>query len=260
LMGFFIILCYQIFFMKLSLTPLLILLFIAIKSFTQETKKVTEGYGDGSSKVKEIYYVLKDDRAVKQGPYQRYFTDKLQITGFYKMGKKDSVWQRYHHRGSVVSKKMYTENRKTGTWEFYKNDGTIDWQYDFNTDSFTNKPKEEPDYSYQSSTGEWVNGKADRGPVWLRSLFEWQSFINWTLRYPQKAIDQNKMGKVAIEVTLDENGDAIDYSVVESAFPPLDEEALRIVKIFQPEFLPAEKDGKKVKTKVRIAIHFRFER
>jgi hypothetical protein len=48
----------------------------------------------------------------------------------------------------------------------------------------------------------------------------------------------------------------IDYSVGEVIYRALDEEALRVVKLFQPEFLPAGKDGKKVQSKVRIPIVF----
>ena len=76
--------------MKLSLTPLLILLFIAIKSFSQETKKVTEQSGEKHSRVRLQYSVIKDNHAIKHGPYLRYFTDNIQITGFYKMDKKIS--------------------------------------------------------------------------------------------------------------------------------------------------------------------------
>jgi TonB family protein len=80
------------------------------------------------------------------------------------------------------------------------------------------------------------------------------------LRYPQDAIDKNKMGKSVIEVTVDENGDAIDYRIAETAWPSLGAEALRMVKLFQPEFIPAEKDGKKVKSKVGVTITNRLER
>jgi len=247
--------------MKLSLSPLLILLFIAIKSFSQQTKEVTEEYGDKYSRVKVKYSVLKDNPTIKHGPYQFYFTGKLAISGFYKMDKKDSVWQRYNYKGSVLSKKIFTDNKRTGTWEFYKNDGTLDWQYDFSKDSFINKPEEsfEDAYAYQASNGEWVKGKADRDPVWLRSNYEWQTFLNRTLRYPMDAIENNKMGKPSVEITVDENGETIDYSVGESVYRALDEEALRVVKLFLPEFLPAEKDGKKVKSKVRIPIVFIIE-
>ncbi len=246
--------------MKLSLTPLLILLFIAIKSFSQETKEVTEEYGEKYSRVKVKYSVLKDNPTIKSGPYKFYFTGKLAISGFYKMDKKDSVWQRYDSKGSVVSKKIYSDHKRTGIWEFYKQHEELAWQYDFSKDSFINQPEKsfEYTYAYQSSNGEWVKGKADRDPVWLRSTYEWQSFLNRTLRYPQDAIDNNKMGSPGVVVTVDENGEAIDYSVDESVFRALDEEALRVVKLFQPEFLPAEKDGKKVKSKVRIPIVFRI--
>ena len=62
-----------------------------------------------------------------------------------------------------------------------------------------------------------------------------------------------------MEVTVDENGDAIDYSISpESSYSLLGEEALRMVKFFEPDFLPAEKDGKKVKVKVPIFVQFRL--
>ena len=228
--------------MKLSLSPLLILLFIAIKSFSQQTKEVIEESGEKYSKVKLKYSVLNDNPTIKHGPYKFYFTGKLAISGFYKMDKKDSVWQRYDSKGSVVSKKIFTENKRTGTWEFYKNREELAWQYDFSKDSLINQPEEsfEYAYAYQSSNGEWVKGKADRDPVWLRSTYEWQSFLNRTLRYPMDAIENNKMGSPAVEIIVDENGEAIDYSVGEGVYRALDEEALRVVKLFQPEFLPAE--------------------
>jgi TonB family protein len=81
-----------------------------------------------------------------------------------------------------------------------------------------------------------------------------------TMRYPQKAIDHNKMGVVLVTVTLDEEGNAIDYQVEKSVYPALDQESIRVVTLFQSEFLPAVKDGKKVKAKVKIPMTFRLER
>lgn len=245
--------------MKLSLTPLLILLFIAIRSFAQETKEVVDRSGDKYTPVKTTYQVLKDNRDIKHGPYKLEFGN-ITVTGFYKMNKKDNAWERVTSKGIIVSKKMYSEGKKTGTWQFYKYDGAFDWQYDFEKDSFINKPQELVIYSYQSANDEWIQGNADRAPKWLTGGFEWQSFLNRTLRYPQDAIDKNKMGKSVIEITVDENGDAIDYRIAETPWPSLGAEVLRVVKIFQPEFIPAEKDGKKVKSKVGVTITNRLER
>jgi TonB family protein len=240
--------------MKLSLTPLLILLFIAIKTFSQQTKEIVKRSGD---KEKKVFTVLKENKAIKHGLYKQYYNDILIVTGFYKMDKKDSLWEGYTSKGSVLSKRSYADGKKTGIWEFYKNGG-IEWQYDFNKDSFVNKPSGSPAYTYQSSNGEWIEGKADREPVWLCSAREWQYFLNRTLRYPSDAIDKNKMGRVLVEITVDENGDATEYNIAESAYPSLDAEAIRVMELFHPEFSPAEKDGKKVRIKFKLPITFRL--
>jgi TonB family protein len=244
--------------MKLSLSPLLILLFIAIKSFSQQTKEVVEKSGSKFNKEKKVYYVLKENNTVKHGPYKHYYNGNLAVTGFYKQDKKDSVWQRNDSRGSIVSKKIYTENKRTGIWEFFNKDGSPAQQYDFSKETFQ---IQEPDtvYSYQVANGEWIKGHANGGPVWLRSTYEWISYLNITLRYPQDAIDHEKQGAVAVDVWVDENGNAVDYTVEKSVYPALDEESIRVVKLFQPEFLPAEKDGKKVKSKIRVYIIFKME-
>jgi TonB family protein len=239
--------------MKLTVGPLLILLFIAIRSFSQETKKVVEGTND---RVKMIYHVLKENKQVKHGPYEQYYNGVLVISGFYKMDKKDSVWQLYNSKGTVLSRKTYAENKRTGVWNFNKYDGTPEWQYDFSNDTFLIKPKETPGYSYLSSNGEWIKGKADQDVVWLRSKDEWQYYLSRNVRYPADAIDKKIQERVFVEITIDENGNVIDYSFPEKVYPSLGEEALRLVKSFQPEFLPAEKDGKKVKSKVQFSVNF----
>jgi periplasmic protein TonB len=93
----------------------------------------------------------------------------------------------------------------------------------------------------------------------LVSSYEWQSFLNRTLRYPQDAIDTEAQGTPFVEITIDENGNAIDYAVSKSVHRALDEEAMRVFKIFKPEFVPAEKNGKRVKIKVVLPIVFRLE-
>jgi TonB family protein len=245
--------------MKSSLAPLLILLFTGIKSISQETKKVVERSQDITRNIAIKYYVLKSNRDIKHGPYMYYNNDKLFISGFYKNGKKDSVWQRYNTEGGIIAKKIYTDNKRTGIWEFYDKAGDVEWQYDFSNDVAVNLPKAVPGYVYLASDGKWVEGKADREPVKLASGWDWSYFLTRNLRYPRVAIDKGQQGKGIVEVTVDENGEAIDYRIsAESDYEVLGEEALRIVKLFDPEFLPAEKDGKKVKIRVPFLVKFRL--
>ena len=246
--------------MKLSLAPLLVLLFIGIRSISQETKKVVERSSDLTRSMTVKYYVLKDNRDIKHGPWTYYNNGKLFISGFYKNGKKDSVWQRYNTEGKVIAQRRYAENKRIGVWEFYDKTGAVEWYHDFTTDSSVNIPSNAlPNYVYLASDGQWVKGRANRVPVKLYSSWDWQYFLTRNLRYPREAIDKGQQGKGVVEVTVDENGDVIDYSISpESSYPLLGEEALRMVKLFEPDFLPAEKDGKKVKVKVPIFVQFRL--
>lgn len=245
--------------MKLSLTPLLVLLFIALKSISQETKEIVEKSGTKWNKEKKVYSVLIDNNTVKQGAYQHYYNDKLVVSGFYKMDKKDSVWQRNTSRGVMVSKKMYAEGKRTGSWEFFNQDGSTALKYDFNTASFQTQQPDTLIVKYQAANGDWAIGKADRAPVWLRSKWEWFAYVNITLRYPVGAIDAQKSGVVLVGVLVDEEGNAIEYTIDKSVFPALDNESLRVVQQFQPEFLPAERDGKKVRSKVLVPMIFKME-
>ncbi|MBO9204895.1 MULTISPECIES: energy transducer TonB [Niastella] len=246
--------------MKLTVGPLLILLFIAIKSFSQQTEEIVET-GEKYNNERKVYSVLKENRTVKQGLYQHYLNGNVVLSGYYIMDKKDSTWQRHTSRGLLMSWKSYAENKRTGIWTFFDYDGKITLQYDFSKNEFIiRQPDSTFSYSYQSADGEWIEGKADQDPIWLRSIKEWQSFLNMTMRYPQKAIDHNKMGIVLVTVTLDEEGNAINYQVEKSVYPALDQESIRVITLFQPEFLPAVKDGKKVKAKVKIPMYFRLER
>jgi periplasmic protein TonB len=247
--------------MRLYFTTLLMLLAIA-PSFSQETKTVTEKSGGrGSSKVKIVYSVLKDNKNVKHGPYQYYLNDKLRFSWYYKMDKKDSTWITYTHTGKVLTKRSYAENVKTGIWEFYDMEGTPLWRYDFATHTH-NRPQIDSlmYFSYQAADGSWVHGKLDVNPFWLCSKFEWAAFLNRTLQYPQEAIDKELMGAVLVDITIDETGQAIDYAVAAGQHQLLNEEALRVMRLYEFDFIPAENNGKKVKTKIRLPIVFRFEK
>ena len=69
---------------------------------------------------------------------------------------------------------------------------------------------------------------------------------------------KNTQGTSAIEITIDDEGNAIEYRVSKASDPALDAEAMRVIKLFEPEFSAAEKNGKKVKSKISIPVVFRL--
>jgi TonB family protein len=245
--------------MKVLTLCALLLTAIAHHSFSQKTKKVTENTGDKFNNTTESYYVLAEDGTVKHGQYRKTVSGRQMVDGYYKMNKKDSVWKCFGRTGKLLSEKTYVQGERTGTWRFFNDGGKLEWQYDFDNKTESGENSKPITYLFQNDKGEWVNEKADVEPKWLVSSAEWQSFLNRTLRYPQDAIDTEAQGTPMIEITFDENGNAINYAVSKSVHRALDQEAIRVYKIFQPEMVPAVKNGKKVKIKVELPIVFRLE-
>jgi len=245
--------------MKLIILPFLSL---CLGSLAQSTKKITNTSGDKYNKEKEIFYVLTTNETVKEGPYEYYWTNSLECTGFYKAGKKDSVWIRYR-RGKVASKRFYQEGKRTGIWEFFKLNGEPDWKYDFNTQtSIHDQDYKEPNglrTLYLNESNEWVVDALAMRPLRLTSDGEWLGYLISHLRYPQEAIDKNQTGTTNVRLEIDETGLVIGYEIETSSYPSLDAEALRIIKAFPFEFIPAEKDGRKIRSKILQPMVFKLE-
>jgi len=246
--------------MKLTILPFL---FLPLSILAQSTKKISNTSGDKYNNAKEIFYVLETDETVKEGPYEYHWLNSLECTGFYKAGKKDSVWIRYR-RGKIASKRFYQEGKRIGIWEFFKFNGELDWKYDFNTQtSIHDQDFKEPNGQrvlYLNESNEWAVDALATRPIRLTSDGEWLGYLNGHFRYPQEAINKNQTGTTNVLLEIDETGMVIGYEIEKSSYPSLDAEALRVIKGFPFEFIPAEKDGRKIKSKILQPMVFKLER
>ena len=227
----------------------LLLLLIAVTAFSQQRKQVTNEL-DGSRKIKEVYFVLRSDNTVRDGPYQQLHNDRLMVSGYYKNGQKDSIWQTYANTQAVLSRKWYDHGRMTGKWEFFNGNGETTYTYDFTTGKvswLSGPPRSDTStHFYRNDAGEWVRGRLDQDIVPLFGPGDWLTYLNYHFRYPAEAIDNHQQGRVVISMIVDENGQVSAYAVSTSVAPALDSEALRIVSSHENVFAPAQKDGKKV--------------
>jgi protein TonB len=220
--------------------------------------------GTKYNKIKEFYYVLKDNKTVRDGSYELYLNDYLMESGYYKNGQRDSVWQVFHRNGSVLSQKWYSQGKPTGIWHFYNGRGIEEWSYDVaagkTTIELSPPPSSTADISYyQSDSGRWVSGHLDTPLLLLRGNSEWLSFLNRNLSYPEEALNKGITGKVVISIAVDEQGQTTGFEIIETAAPALDLEAMRVVKLYPFQFIPAERNGKKIKAQFHQPIVFHLE-
>ena len=247
--------------------PTALLLFTILVSGhlnAQEREQITTRSGDKFSRLDEVYYVLKADKTVKDGSYQLLRNGKVLVSGLYTHGQKDSVWKFYGRTGVVLSKKWYKAGQRTGVWEFVNFKGEPEWSYDFSTNrASVQRPapvfQDTAIFYYRSESNTWVRDQVDQPLVVLLGSAEWLDFLNRTLRYPDEAVNKNQQGEVVVGVTIDEKGSITNYELIKTAYPSLDQEALRIIQLYPFEFVPAEKDGKKIKARFDVPIRFRLE-
>ena len=75
------------------------------------------------------------------------------------------------------------------------------------------------------------------------------------LRYPESARREGIEGKVFIELTVGENGRLINFTVLRSATPILDNEVLRVIKLI-PKWKLRKNRGESVHAQYQIPIDF----
>ena len=236
---------------------------IFVQAHAQETQRIQRDSGTRGNKFQTVFYVLKDSPQVKHGPFEYYIQDKLATSGFYYHGLRDSVWKSYSRNG-VYSQRVYHKGVKAGVWENRNAQGELTYAYDFdNGKAIVYAPESRPDsvdFYIQLPNGKWGKDETVSAPVDLFTKYTWQSFLNRNLRYPMDAIDREVQGTVVVAIIFDESGHANSYEIISKADPSLNEEALRVIKLFDYEYAPATKDGKNVRFVIKQPIVFRLER
>jgi hypothetical protein len=177
-----------------------------------------------------------------------------------KNGQKDGVWNYYGSNKILLARHFYNEGVKTGIWEFYTIDGSLWWTYNFNTSTVTalKVNNENGSYAYMDDNGNWVKKPPTQPAIWLASQSQWNNFLVNNLKFPDEAAPARVSGKAEIRVYIDEMGSVTGYKNGNDIEVSLDKEALRVTKLFGPEFVPASNNGKNVKSIYTLKVSYKL--
>lgn len=83
------------------------------------------------------------------------------------------------------------------------------------------------------------------------------AFINKTMRYPLKAIEEGIQGKVVLKFIINKDGSLSDIKVEKSVHKLLDDEAIRLAKAMS-KWEPARQKGKIVRSYFSFPLRFQL--
>lgn len=96
----------------------------------------------------------------------------------------------------------------------------------------------------------------DREPSFPGGLDALKKWLSNHVNYPESARQNNIQGRVKVGFTINEDGSIGDLTIIDSVHPILDNYTIEIVKQM-PNWIPAVKDGKRIKSKYALPLTFR---
>ena len=206
---------------------LILLIFVPTMLFAQKTKKVTDELTN------EVFYVLKSDKKIRHGEYKMLdFKGKLLVSGYYKYGVKDSIWEYYNGKEQLIAKYDYTKDELIFC-----------------------KPNLQKDKKYKIIVNEnRLDTTLSRPPIFLGG----DGLISSKVIYPISAMQNGKSGRVVVSFTVDKFGKTSNYHVNTPLGYGLDEEVIRVLKSLSDFWLPGLLDGQPVDVETEYSFNFKF--
>lgn len=184
-------------------------------------------------------------------------------TNAMKNGQKDGVWNYYglnKSNGVLLARHFYNQGVPTGIWEFYNINGALSWTYNFNTSTanYILENTQKGFYAYQDASGKYVKQTPTQKTIWLSSESQWNNFLVNNLKFHEESVPARVPGKVEIRIYVDETGKVTDYKLGNDIEAEMDKDALRVTKLYNPEFVPAQNNGQKVKSIYVLLVSYKL--
>jgi len=109
---------------------------------------------------------------------------------------------------------------------------------------------------------------ADKSPIFVAVQWEprpldgfekFYKFVQYNIRYPARAFENNVQGKVFLTFVVEKDGSLTDIKVIRGIGSGCDEEAVRVVSI-SPKWKPGIQNGRIVRAEFTVPITFTLTR
>jgi len=188
-------------------------------------------------------FQTKDENgSIKNGVYISYENGLIDTLGFFNNNQKDSTWKIFAHGNNQgLIKELEYKNDKL----IHERDSIeINIQRKYLLDSIkANTPKTSVEVESTFYGGDSA----------------WHKFLTKNFRYPDRAVENEIQGTVIIQFVVNKEGKIEDAHVEKSVEYSLDNEALRIIRKSNGNWIPALQNGKNVKSYKRQPFEFKLQ-
>ena len=125
-------------------------------------------------------------------------------------------------------------------------------------DSVEKQPAANMDVTAENLIQGEVYDMVEVAPQFPGGSKELMSWLGQNLRYPVKAQEAGKQGRVVLQFVITKEGKVADIKVMRGVSPELDEEAVRVVKAM-PAWTPGKQDGQAVNVRYTLPVTFRLQ-
>jgi protein TonB len=238
---------WKLLFVLFAVSPLLL--------FAQKTRKIVRVYPNSSNV--ETYHVLKSDTLIKHGKYKYEMNGYLHNTGFYKMGKRDSIWTWYTGERKILEKGWYHNDKRDSIWEYFTYQGKLEQKIDFRHSevlyyqtTFAKQP-----FRVITKT-DTLMSILDRPPLYIGGMSRFYNWVLFKLQLPLHKPSEIVTGTVFVTFTIDSTGAVSNYRILKGIGKACDEEALRVVRLIPDKWMPGVLNDKFVTVDCIVKIPF----
>ncbi|MCX6220671.1 MAG: energy transducer TonB [Bacteroidia bacterium] len=216
-----------------------ILLIIAIPFLltAKETKKIVRQRPYPA--FSETYYVLKSDTNVRHGSYKAEVAGKVILSGFYTMGKPDSIWTQYNVKGKIRARGWFNDSKRDSIWEFCNHKGELEQKIDFthNQVLYYQTPFAQHPFRIISKT-DTIMSILNRPPLFIGGMSRFNDYVAEEMHIPLHKPGEKVNGTVYIAFTVDSLGRTSNQRILKGIGKACNEEALRVMRTIPDEWIP----------------------
>jgi hypothetical protein len=182
---------------------------------------------------KEIYFISKNDKK-KNGPY---------------------LLQRISNNDTLKSG-QYRNDSLCGIWSYYskRNQLYLKFNYDLDRVVFISEKIEKTDSFFVEVNGEFNYEKTDSPPIYIGFEDEIRIAIASSIKVPGNILQNGQSSTSVFSIEIGTDGEITKYSIEQSSDKNLDNQVLQILKDFNVKWIPAQRMGKPVVSKIFLVV------